>query len=187
MNRFSSNRFCSLALLLFAALALFWLPGRADAQFSFTLSTASVSGAPGDAGLTFYGTLTNSGSDTLPLDQLPQFNLLFGPAGADLTAFPVTLDSFFVPDSLAPGTTAALPLFSVAIDSAAPLGQYQGNLSFGYGGQVFGSDSVIVNAVAPQAVPEMGSAAPLALGLVCLALLLRRRASPRSAHTKAAL
>jgi len=164
---------CFFAMLT-ATLALFWLPCPAQAQFSFTLTPASVTGAPGDMDLTFFGTLTNTGTTTLLSGQNPSFNLLTGPAGADLSTFPVVLGSFFAPDTLAPGTTSTIPIFSADIDPSAPLGLYLGNISFSYGGQSAGQD-VSVNVASPQAVPEASSLSLLALGLVYLAAALVRR------------
>lgn len=170
------RHFCFFALL---AAALVWLPCRAHAQFSFTFTPASVTGAPGGADLTFFGTLTNAGTTTLVSDLKPSFNLLAGPDGVDLNTFPVFLADVFTPDTLAPGTTAVIPIFSVSIDPAAPIGEYNGNISFSYGGHVAGQD-VIVNVAPTQAVPEAGSLPVLGLGLVYLAgVFLRRRLSVR--------
>lgn len=170
------RHFCFFALL---ATVLVWPPCRAHAQFSFTFTPASVTGAPGGADLTFFGTLTNTGTTTLTSGQDPSFNLLMGPSGVDLTTFPVFLSSFSTPDTLAPGTTAVIPIFSVSIDPAAPIGVYSGNILFSYGGHAAGQD-VIVNVAPTQAVPEAGSLPVLGLGLVYLAgVFLRRRLSVR--------
>lgn len=166
--------YCAVSLLT-VIMATVWLPVRAQAQFSFTLSSAPVSGAPGAMDVTFSGTLTNPGTFALTSDQDPSFNLLAGPAGADLTTFPVYLDNFFAPDPLTPGTTAnPIPIFSVNIDPSAPLGQYTGNISFGYGGHTTGQD-VTVNVV-----PEASSLPLLAVGGAYIGMVLWCRRPCRS-------
>ncbi len=166
------TRLLCAALLLLCLLA--WLPSRASAQFSFALNPTTVTGAPGDM-VTFFGTLTNSGNTPLSSGQPPTFNLLSGPAGADLTTFPVDLAAVLAPDSLAPGTTASLPLFALSLDPTTPLGQYGANFTFSYGGHTAGQD-LFVNVAAPQAVPEAGTGLTLALGLLCLGVVFIRRA-----------
>ena len=172
-TRLLTTRFSSAALVLLCALALAWLPSRASAQFSFTVNPAPVTGAPGDT-VTFFGTLTNTGTSALASDLNPGFNLFSGPAGADLTAFPVYLGDVLAPDTLAPSTTVTGPLFSVALDPAAPLGQYGFNFSFSYGGSPVGQD-LFVNVASPQAVPEAGTGLGLAFGLLCLFAIWKRR------------
>lgn len=167
------TRFPVAALFLLCVFAQAWLPSRAQAQFSFTLSPATLSGAPGDT-LTFFGTLTNSGNTSLASNRHYTLTLLSGPVGADLTAFQVDFAGIFAPNTLAPGTTEALPLFALSIDPATPLGQYGANFTLGYGGSTAGQD-LFVNVAQPQAVPEAGTGAVLALGLLCLAVLFTRR------------
>lgn len=164
---------------LAAVLFLAWLPARAQAQFSFTLSPATLSALPGATGVTFSGTLTNSGATALTFNQNPSFNLLTGPPGADLSAFPIYFDNFFGPSSLAPGQTVG-SIFSVDIDPSAVLGKYTGNISFSYGGRTAGQN--LAMNVGPAAVPEAGTLPLLALGvgyIGCTLRAARRRATPR--------
>lgn len=166
--------------LLAAILCLACLPACAQAQFSFVIDPAVQSAAPGTNTLTFSGTLSNTGQTALTSDKNPAFNLLTGPAGVDLTTFPVYLDNFFAPATLNTGQTQS-QIFSVNIDPAAGLGQYTGNISFGYGGHVASQDNITVN-VAPAAVPEAGTLPLLALGCAFLGLKLRRKRPDTSAR-----
>ena len=165
--------------LLAAVLTLIWLPACAQAQFSFTFPSATQSALPGTIGLTFSGTLTNSGATALAFGQNPSFNLLTGPAGVDLSTFPVYFDDFYGPSSLAPGQTVSR-IFSVDIDPSAILGSYTGNISFSYGGHTAGQD-LTVNVV-PTSVPEAGTLPLLALGMSYIGYVLfaaQRRAAAR--------
>ena len=168
--------------LLALVLALAWLPGRAQAQqaaFSFVLSPATLSALPGTVGLTFSGTLTNPGPNAIAFNGNDSFALLTGPAGANLALFPITEDSFLGPNSLAAGSTVG-HIFSLDIDSTAPLGIYTGNISFGYGGHVVGR-TVTVNVGTPSPVPEASTLPLLTLGTGYLGYVLftarRRRAT----------
>ena len=166
--------------LLAAVLCLAWLPTRAQAQFSFALNPATLSALPGTTGLTFSGTLTNSGATALTFNQNPYFNLLTGPAGVNLSTAPIYFDDFFGPNSLASGQTAG-SIFSVDIDPSAVLGKYTANISFSYGGHSAGQDLTIN--VGPPQVPEAGTLPLLALGVGYIGYALfaarRRAAAPR--------
>ena len=105
-------------------------------------------------------------------DNDPVFNLSSGPSGQDLTTFPIYLDNFYAPASLAPGQIVS-QVFSVNIDPFAMQGQYTGNISFSYGGQLAGQDFTI-NAM-PAAVPEASTFPLMALGTVYLAVMLWRQ------------
>lgn len=168
--------------LLALVLAIAWLPARAQAQqpaFSFVLSPATLSALPGTVGLTFSGTLTNPGPNTIAFSGNDSFTLSKGPAGADLSLFPISEDTFFGPNSLAAGSTVSR-IFSLDIDSAAPLGTYTGNISFGYGGHIVGR-TVTVNVGTPSPVPEASTLPLLTLGVGYLGYVLfiarRRRAT----------
>ena len=163
--------------LLAAVLTLAWLPARAQAQFSFAFSPATLSALPGTNALTFSGTLTNSGTTALAYGGHPDFNLFTGPAGADLSTFPIYFADFFGPDSLAPGQTVS-SIFSVDIDPTAVLGKYTGNFSVDYGGHTAGQN-ITVN-VGPPSVPEAGTLPLLTLGVGYIGYVLfdaRRRAA----------
>jgi len=165
-------RFPVALALLTTVLALAWMPVRAQAQFSFTLDPATQSALPGANAVTFSGKLTNGGTTNLTSDPNPTFNLLSGPDGADLSSNLIYLDSIFAPDSLAPGDTVSR-IFSVNIDPAALLGQYTGNFTLGYGGQLAGKDMTIN--VVSATVPEVSTLLPLLLGCALLGILCRPR------------
>ena len=167
--------------LLAVALTLGWLPARAQAQFSFTLTPATLSALPGTTGLTFSGTLTNSGTTALAFGQNPSFNLFTGPAGVDLSTFPIYFGDFFGPNSLAPGQTMG-SIFSLDIDPSAGLGKYTGNISFSYGGRTAGQD-LTVN-VGPPSVPEAGTLPILALGVGYIVYVLAAPRRRRIAFTR---
>lgn len=169
---FMSTQFYRSILLLASLGTCLWLPCRAQAQFSFTLSPSTLSAAPGTNNLTFSGTLTNVGSSALANDEDPAFNLLTGPLGEDLNTFPIYLDNFYAPASIAPGQTVS-QIFSVNIDSSAMQGQYTGNISFSFGGKLAGQD-VTVNAV-PAAIPEGSTLLLLALGITYLGFVFWHR------------
>ena len=160
------------AFLSALLLACLWLPPRAQAQTTLTLSPAILTAEPGTNELIFSGTLTNSGSSAVTNGQDPAFNLLTGPSGEDLTTFPIYLDNFYAPNSLDPGQSAG-QIFSVSIDPSTLEGEYTGNISFSYDGQLVGQDITVD--VGPSAAPEPSTRVVLVLVAICLGTLLWRR------------
>ena len=176
------NRSARLLAVLTAVLALAWLPSRAQAQFQFTLTSDTASGTPGGS-VTYFGTLTNGGASALTLSSA-FYNAATGPFGADLTSAVSFADPSFydAPFTLAPSQVYTGPLFTLSVDSGAPLGLYTGNFSIAYSGlnagPAVGRD--INTNVGPTAVPEAGTGVGLAFGLIVLAAVLLRR--PRAAR-----
>lgn len=172
----------SLCLVLFALSALLAMASRpATAQrqvVDLVLDPGSPSGQAG-AALPVTGTLTNTGTTSVDLDNF-YFNLLNGPASADLTSA-IFFSDYLAPQTLGPRQTYTGTLFTLGTDPGAPVGDYQGNFTFAYGSQVIGRDinMIITAPVQPSAVPEPGTLILTLPAFGLLALAARRRAAAR--------
>ena len=170
-----------LALSALSALLLMAAPMPANAQRQVVDLVVDPGTPSGQAGmdLPVTGKLINNGPTSVDLDNF-YFNLLNGPASADLT-LAVFFSDFEAPLTLGPNQTYTGTLFTLGTDPGAPAGAYQGNATFQYGGQVIGQD-IGLTIVAPnqaKAVPEPGTLV-MALPAVCLlALVMRRRVPAR--------
>ena len=160
-----------LGLLSLTAGLLPLLSCPARAQLSFTLDPPSLAGTPG-ALLSFSGTLLNTGSAELFLSG-DRFTL----AGAGLTLD----DTLFLenaPPSLLAGEGFAGPLFSVFIGEASPPGEYQGSFTILGGLSEGDQDELAPQSFTVRVVPEPGTGALVAAGLlplVGMSAVVRRR------------
>lgn len=158
------------ALAFFFALA--WLSTAAQAQVAMTIAGTPINALPGSTGVSVFGSLTNSGTASVDLDNA-YFNLISGPSGADLTSA-LSFSDYSAPFTLSAGQVYSGALFTVDTAAAAPLGSYLGNFSLSYGGQTVGQD-VTFNLGNSAAVPEAGTGWLMALGLIFISWNLWRR------------
>ena len=171
-------RRCRAFFALAALLTLFWLPQAAHAQISLSLSPTPITALPGDVGVSVFGSLTNSGTASVDLNNA-FFNLLSGPGGSDLTSA-IFLSNYSAPLTLSAGQVYSGELFTVDIDQNAPLGVYGGNFSVAYGDQTVGKD-VSFDLVSSTPVPEASTLSLLGLGLAVIGVTLVRRRRELSA------
>ena len=154
-------------LLVFAAFSLLaWLPTSAQAQVLLTLAPDQVLGLPGQAGLSVFGSVSNSGSTSVDIDNA-YFTLFSGPDGTDLTSA-FTFSGYEAPLTLDAKQVYTGALFTLDADPSALLGTYNGNFSVSYSGDAVGQDTVGENVTfslgATTPVPEASSLPLLALG-----------------------
>ena len=163
-----------MCLLAMAASAAWGDGGGVD------LTLTSVSGAPGSE-VTVYGTITNTGSGTVYLNNesytLGSTNFLNG----DVTDFFVNAPLSLGPDS----DSGLIALFTFDVASGTPGGSYGGNYLDILGGgptdqNLLASAEYSVD-VQNKAVPEPGTIGLIALGLAGV-ILLRRRPFHSVAH-----
>jgi len=149
---------------------------QAMPQLSLTLDQRDQSVAPG-AALQFTGTVTNPQPNPLYLGGYSLNPIGTWPTGlaADDTAF-----GNGAPAVLNPSASFAGDLFDVTVDPSTPFGSYGGTFQVEYddsfGNAYFDTQPFDIS-VAPAAVPEASSSIPLALGLLLLVGLVRRRAA----------
>ena len=157
-----------MCLLAMAASAAWGDGGGVD------LTLTSVSGAPGSE-VTVYGTITNTGSDTVYLNNesytLGSMNFLNG----DITDFLLNAPLFLGPDT----NSGLIALFTFDIASGTPGGSYGGNFLDILGG---GSTDQNLLASAEYSVTVKNTVAPEpgTIGLIVLGVagvILRRRRS----------
>jgi hypothetical protein len=125
--------------ILLLGLALVFVAAPAEANLTFVLTPAVQSGARSNE-VFFTGTLSNtSQTDTLFLNDI---EVGFTDAGTNyLTA---DTNTFFanVPGILLPGETYSDIVFAVAIDPAAPPGDYFGSVTIMGGSNIFAADNL---------------------------------------------
>ncbi|HTC35246.1 MAG TPA: PEP-CTERM sorting domain-containing protein [Bryobacteraceae bacterium] len=168
----------------FTILALALLPSAAALAdtITITLDSPTLSGSAGDT-LQFFGTLTNTTSDTVFLND-DNFNLASIPLGSiDDSPFfanaPLSLDAA---GSLDGGFTSGdIELFDVTIPDPFPPGNYDGTFQV-LGGADGGSQDIVgtadftVQVLGPvSGVPEPGSLGLMAAALVGICAINRRR------------
>lgn len=160
-----------MASLVLSLLVMVASAARGDSG-GVDLTLTSVSGAPGSE-VTVYGTITNTGSGTVYLNNesytLGSTNFLNG----DVTDFFVNAPFTLGPDS----NSGPIALFTFDVASGTPGGSYGGNFLDILGGgptdqDLLASTAFSVN-VQNNAVPEPGTIGLIALGLA--GVILRRR------------
>jgi hypothetical protein len=134
------------------------------ATVSLDLESSLLFAAPGQSAA-FSGVVTNTGAATAFLN-------------GDAFVFPYAIDDtpFFltVPAILAPGGSAAGPLFTALIPAGAPLGLYVGSFSI-LGGDNPGAMNVLATETfAVQVIPEPGTFAMFGGSLLLVGWRLRR-------------
>lgn len=144
----------------------------ASADIDITFDNAAQSGSPGQT-LNFFGTITNTGASTVFLNG-DSYNF----ALTDATFS----DNFFanVPVSLAAGASSGdIDLFDVTIANpeTLPLGTYSGTYGLFGGVDENAEDNLAQASFSVNVTPEPGYFALLAIGLVSMVWLHRRRAS----------
>lgn len=173
-SRGLANAFAT-TLIALASLCLAVHPAHAQISLAYTGVVVSL---PGTTDVRFSGTVHNLGATSVDLDNV-FFNLLSGPPAADLTSA-ISFSQYYAPTTLTAGQTYTGDIFSVDIDSAAPLGAYTGNLSLSYGGSSAGQDASI-NLSKAATVPESDSLPLIGLGIVGASAYLRFRRNRRDA------
>lgn len=165
------------------AVLVFACCGRAHASIVLSIIPPTESGVPGGSNVVFTGSVYSTDPGPFAFDSAG-INLLTGPAGADLTTFPISRAAVDAPlDSI---TDAGYngPIFEVAIDPAALTGAYTLNFNISYGGQPVGADTT-VNVISPLAnpVPEPSGAVIVLLGASLVGVLgvCRRKLAMRIA------
>jgi hypothetical protein len=168
----------------FAILAAVLLPcisASAD-TLTITLDSPTLSGSPGDT-LQFLGTLTNTTSDTVFLNDV-NFNLASIPSGSiDNSPFfanaPLSLDAA---GSLDGGFTSGdIELFDVTIPDPFTAGNYDGTFQVlggvdGNAQDILGTVDFTVQVAGPaSAVPEPASFGFMAAAFVAICVTNRRR------------
>jgi hypothetical protein len=156
--------------LLLAVLALAWPATRASAQFTFAVNPSALTAAQGTTEVTYFGTLSNTGTSDLLLNDAA-YNLISGPTGFDpaTTIVPFSYDG---PTDLVGNQVYTGPLYTVDVDPNAPLGLYTGNIAVTFGTQAIGQD---VTLTLGTPVPEAGTLPLLALGVGYIGFAIRRR------------
>jgi hypothetical protein len=163
--------------------ALAWQPTAAHAQISLSISPATVTAMPGATGVSVFGTLTNSGTASVDLDDA-YYNLLTGPAGADLTSA-ISFSDYSAPFTLTAGQSYSGALFTFDTQPDAPVGDYTGNFAVSYGGQATDQTNpnftvTLQSAAVPEASTTVSLGLLLALGLGGMVIARKRTAAVKA-------